>query len=40
LYAFLISPVRAICPAHLIDVITLIIFSEAYKLYAWRICES
>jgi hypothetical protein len=34
LYAYLICTIRATCPAHLIllDVITLIIFGEAYKL--------
>jgi len=34
LYAFLICPVRATCPGHyiLLDLITLPIFSEVYKL--------
>jgi len=33
LYAFLISSMRATCPAHiLLDLITLIIFAESYKL--------
>jgi hypothetical protein len=34
LYAFLISSMRAICPAHLIfrDLITPIKYGEAYKL--------
>jgi hypothetical protein len=34
LYAFLISPMHATCAAHLIlDLITLIIFGKAYKLW-------
>jgi len=34
IYAFLISPMRTTCPAHLviINLITLITFGEAYKL--------
>jgi hypothetical protein len=33
LYAFLLSPIRAACPAHLIlDLITLIMLGEEYKL--------
>jgi hypothetical protein len=32
LYAFLVSPIRTTCPAHLIDLIILIMFGEEYKL--------
>jgi len=40
-YAFFISPVHAICTAHLIllDLITLVIFGEAYKVWSSSICS-
>jgi hypothetical protein len=36
LYAFLISPMRTTCPAHLIilDLIILIIFAEQHKIWS------
>jgi hypothetical protein len=41
LYTLLISPIPVICPAHFIlpDLITLIIFSEAYKLWGFSLCS-
>jgi len=40
-YAFLISPMRAVCPFHLIlrDLITLIVFSEACKFWSSSLCS-
>jgi len=41
-YSFLISRIRATCPAHLIflDLITKIIFYEAYKILSYLIVQS
>jgi hypothetical protein len=41
LYAFLILPMRATCPAYviLLELITLMVYGEAYKLWSSSLCS-